>query len=362
VSVELERSAGGARPQATVLEGQPSRLDDLFAEAAADSGTIVRCYAIAGQPLELRFAGPALVPSMARALAHLESEDGRAPALVVNVWDSLSTRTQAPPLPTIDRPVLQGTQIYSEDERFQAAYQPGFDTLTVLDNVRNVAWSWAGAAGAIPYWDHAAPIRRLLHWWLGRRRVVLLHGGAVGLATGGVLLVGRGGSGKSTASLTALLDGLRYAGDDYVAVQLEPEPYVHSLYSSGKLEPHHIKSFPELSRAVWNAERLDEEKAIVYGHELRPEGTIAGFPLRAVLLPKVVDRIQPRVVPTTAGAALAALAPSTLFQLHPPTPDALAIMSALVQRVPAFTLELGSDMRATPRTIAALLAELGVAE
>ena len=70
---------------------------------------------------------------------------------------------------------------------------------------------------------------------------------AVGQAAGGVLLVGAGGSGKSTCALSCLTSDLLYAGDDYVAVELRPEPRVLSLFCSGKLEPDHAALLPASS-------------------------------------------------------------------------------------------------------------------
>jgi hypothetical protein len=57
----------------------------------------------------------------------------------------------------------------------------------------------------------------------------------------------------------------------------------------------------------------------------------------------VTERNTARAVPSTPAAALAALAPSTIFQLHPPDPQAVAQMAELVRGVPIFVLELGAQ-------------------
>jgi hypothetical protein len=75
-----------------------------------------------------------------------------------------------------------------------------------------------------------------------------------------------------------------------------------------------------------------------------------------VLVPHVVAlRPETRVVPTTAAAALAALAPTTILALHPPQPNALREMAALVRAVPCYTLELGSEVDRIPEAITQLL-------
>ena len=328
-------------------------VEALFEAAAERAGRVERSYLVAGNSVTCRFAGEEMLLRVGRAFDHL-----RAPAsgagLTINIWDSESTGGAAPPLLGEQLSTEDGPMYYYERNGVQALNR--WRSLSVLDAESAEAWFWAPTPDAIPSWEAAAPLRAILHWWLGRRGILQLHGGAVGTPDGGVLLVGRGGSGKSTTSLACLAAGLRYAGDDYVAVAPHPQPWVHSLYSSGKLEDHQLARLPEFGGAVGNPEREAGEKAVVYVEEAAPGRAIAGFPLRAILVPRVVAQTPAtRAVPRPAGAALAALAPSTIFQLHPPQPDALAEMAALVGRVPCFTLELGSDLARIPEPIVELL-------
>ena len=189
-----------------------------------------------------------------------------------------------------------------------------------------------------------------------------VHSGAVGLPEGGVLLVGKGGSGKSTSSLISLTSELRYAGDDYTMVSLEPQPTVHSLYSSGKVHADNLSRLPHLVPALSNGTLLNSEKGVVYVNEHFPDRTIAEFPLLAIVLPTITGRAETRTVPTSRAAALAALAPSTVFQLHTAGADALQYMGRLVRKVPAFVLELGTDVNDVPRVLLELLEELRTAK
>ena len=76
-------------------------------------------------------------------------------------------------------------------------------------------------------------------------------------------------------------------------------------------------------------------------------------------MPRITGRPHTRAVPTTHAAALVALAPSTVLQLHTAGSEALQYMARLVREVPAFVLELGSDVSEIPGVILALLDELG---
>jgi hypothetical protein len=210
----------------------------------------------------------------------------------------------------------------------------------------------------MPYWEGGAPLRLLLHWWLSHGPMQLMHGGAVGLPAGGVLLVGRSGSGKSTAAVACLDSALGYAADDYVLARAAPQPYAHSLYNTAKLDADNLHRFPHLRPALRNADKLDTQKGLLFLHEALPERVLRGFPIRAVLLPRFSGQTHTRVRPASAGQALAAAAPTTIFQNRRTGPQILQMNASLVRQVPAYVLETGTDLAQIPAAILALLAEL----
>ncbi|HEX6490686.1 MAG TPA: hypothetical protein VF002_04860 [Gaiellaceae bacterium] len=339
-----------------------SGLAASFAAACDASGALLaEPYRIAGEPVSLRFATAALRDRLTAAFSHLRADPaGEEPALTINLWDSASTGCAPPPHPAVPEGGAQGALYHFSEPPLRGVYQPGFESLSVLDGEARTAWHWVGSAFELAYWDQACPIRQLLFWWLGSRGLLQVHGASVGTASGGVLVVGKGGSGKSTVALSSLGSGLLYAGDDYVAVGLEPAPRIESLYSSGKLEPDHVQTLlPHLLPLLDNADRLASEKAVLYVQEHFPEQTTAGFPLRAVLVPRVAaSRPESRIVEASRAAAFAALAPSTILQLHTADAGAFQTMSRLIERVPCYGLELGSEVGAIPDTIAEFLAGL----
>jgi hypothetical protein len=334
----------------------PDELTSLHADASDAAGLNERDYGLAGASVRVRYSGSALLDRVGPAIAHLERPGVGSPALVVNVWDSTSTGTRRPDFPDVE-PSRDGerARYYAESNGVRASYQPSNGMLSVLDSSRGEAWYWADDAAALPYLDAAEPMRQIFHWWLGDRGVQMLHGSAVGTAEGGVLCTGKNGSGKSTAALASLGSTLRYAGDDYVAVESGRPPLLYSLYNSGKLERHHATRFRDILTKLPSREDVADDKAVVFINDLYPEWVITEFPLRAVVVPRVTERRVARLVPTHPAVALAALAPTTLLQHHPPQPNALAAMSALVQEVPTLALELGSDLRSISEAILGFL-------
>lgn len=334
-----------------------TRLHDDFERAAdAAGGTVGLNLKIAGRPVSIRFAGDAAAEALTPAFAHLEVNGPEAPVLTLFVWDGAKPGF-ASSLPEPDaaaRTTGAGPSYYAEEGDFRALRQPA-DAFSVLTAAGDRGWFWTPDAERLPYWDYTAPFRHLLSWWLDGCGLCQVHAGAVGTEDGGVLLVGAGGSGKSTTALASLVDErLGYAGDDYVAVDGGDPCAVYSLYCSGKVHRDDLHRLPHIEPALADGVRPDE-KAVFYVERAFPGRATEGFPLRAILVPRVADRRAARFRPIPQAAALAALAPSTIFQLHPPAGKALAYMGELVRKVPTFVLELGSDVETIPAELVRLL-------
>jgi hypothetical protein len=374
VSASVRATSGADR----ILDG----IERSFGAASDGVELAATDVRIAGLAVRLRSPDPTLLSRLARAFAHLAEPAPSTPDLTVDLWDSVTTGAPPPPTPDIGSETAPGAFFHFEEGSLRVAHQLGAHgerdgrTLSgeeaptpassAFDSERNRAWYWVEDAGRIPYWDESAPLRYILDWWLRDNGVHLVHAGAVGTPHGGAILVGKGGSGKSTSTLAALRSELDFAGDDYVGVSLEPSPWVHSLFSTGKLVPEHAERLPFLAPVLTvdpsrnlKPNALGPAKAVVYANEHWPERVTAGFPLRAILVPRVTpERSEARIVPISRSMALAALAPSTVLQMHVDGRDSLERMRHLAQSAPCFVLEAGSDIPSIPSSIAALLAEL----
>lgn len=330
-------------------------------QAAVDQagGTIDRSYAIAGHPIRLRFAGESLIPFITSALEHLRTENCAEPALQICIWDSTSTNSSMVASPwTKDAFAQHGIIPEYNTERICTIFQPGENTLNMLDLEENSAIYWRKNIHNIPYYTVGAPLRSLFHWWMHHNSRQLLHAAAVGTPEGGVLIVGKGGSGKSTTALSCLQSGLVYAGDDYTLLSLDPEPYVHSLYSTAKLNVGHIDHLPFLVPLIYNKQPSEEDKYVLLLNQHCPEKVSKGFPIKAILVPTVTGKPETRLRATTAMHALTALAPSTIFQMAGNRSESFENISRLVKKVPAYVLECGTDIPRIPRVISDLLKQL----
>lgn len=325
-------------------------------------------YNIGGYPVRVQFADLALLPYFSRSIRHLQTNSIEPPRLTIYVWDNACTQSELPLLLSSYISLLsshylqysdsRGELIHASRDRLHIAFYPYPNRLSVLDRQTNTAYYWIEDASQLPYHEVGASFRVILHWWMSQQQAQFVHAGAVGTGDGGVLIAGKGGSGKSTTTLACLDSELCYASDDYSLVSLTPEPTVYSLYNTAKLTEHAIQAFPQLARSCFNLERLATEKATLFVQESYPDKVISQFPLRAILIPQVTGRTETTYHPITPGKALLSLSISTLFQLPGANQAALELMSTLVRQTPCYSLNLGTQLNKIPGVISKILEAL----
>ena len=345
---------------------------DAFLEAEQHAGgSIDYDYRIGGSILRLRFAGESLVSRIARAFAHLAIPSASTPDLVVCLWDSASTGRRLPLLVSslirllkmtwLDDRGMRGEIFDYNSNRIRAAlHGHDQDMLSLLDLKENLGVYWVADSPGIPWYETGAPLRTLLYWWFSHRGQQIVHGGAIGTDAGGLLLGGKGSSGKSTTALASLDSPLLYAGDDYALVATEPQPFVHSLYNTAKVKGEaDLKRFSWMASRICNAGRIgpDAEKPMLFLHEHRPEKIVSGFPLKAVVLPRFIPGNEKcKVIPVAPESAFKAIAQSSITQLTGAGSEALRAMSQLVHQVPCYLVGLGRDLSDIPKVMLELLA------
>lgn len=351
LTVPLERRPNFASGKPADPAGFFSSVLHAFQKASAGQ-LIEHRYRIGGKAVFMRFAGPAIAGLFHPAIEHLSDEALADPDLTIHIFDDRSTGTRMPPAPWApechgQRGLIEG---YNND-RFFTTYEIGIDILQVFDAERNAAIYWVRDYEWIPYWENSFPMRSILHWRFQNEPMQAIHAGAVGTSSGGVLIAGKSGSGKSTTTLACLTSDLLFAGDDYVLADVTAKPYVHSLYSTAKLVPDNCDRFPQLRPLVSNPDKLDEQKALIYLREDFPQSVVRGFPLRAILLPRVTGLRNTGLVKAGAMDAYRAIAPTTLLHLTRATEEAARKISILSRSLPVYWLDAGTELAQIPRVI-----------
>jgi hypothetical protein len=329
-------------------------------------GAMERYYRIGEQVFQLRFAGEGLIPQISPAIEHLETEEVASPGLRIHVFDSVSTGLEMPsPLEHyLNQLRWYHTNYLSSrfevkefcNERFLTVFHWGPHILSILDRQENLACYWIEDAALVPFYERSLPLRPILNGWFTGQGYQFIHGAAVGYPQGGVILTGKSGAGKSTTSLACLDSDLKYASDDYCLVKAGPTPTIYSVYNVAKLKGRgDMDRFPKLAPLISNPDRLDTEWGMLFINEHYPGKMLTGFPLKAILIPKVSGKRETSLIPISPRETFAAMAPTTVLQLPGSGSAAMKSMSELAQRIPCYRLVLGTEIEAIPSVISDLL-------
>lgn len=334
--------------------------NELFA-ACQTRESVKRHFSFGPHAVTLCFQGSVtLCAFFTKAIAHLEQ--GAVPAaLTVWVLDRASSGIMLPP-PVWNWNEMDGygTIASFPAERYYANFQQASNTFTLLDKHTSQAVMWINDVNALPEWERSFPLRSLLYEWLRESTDLFLHAGAVGTDAGGVLLTGRGGSGKSTSTLACLSSDLKYLGDDFVMVNTDSLD-AYSLYNVAKLEWDQLFRFPTLEPLVYNTSVRPHEKAQLFIWDHYPDKLSQSIPLKAILMPRFTGLTDTTVEPATEAEVLRALAPSTLALLRA-SPVYLTKIRLLIQQLPCYWLLTGTALGQIPQTIQKLLTEIQTTE
>lgn len=319
-------------------------LADRFGRRIETEGLIEHRFLVAEQPVTFRFAGGRLVEDLTASFAHLPTHDDSG-GLTVNCWVA-DPDDELPPLPQEAFPETSlARRVDPADASLRTHYDWEGRTILVHDLDTATAWRCCADPDLIPWWERAAPLRMSLAWHLDQNGSSFLHGAAVTRAEDAALIVGPGGSGKSTTALSCLLAGFGYLGDDYCVSSADGER-VHSVYGSAKLAPvglDAVEGFETLRADADDMIGTHGEKLVVWPNRVLADRMVASARIRAVVAPTVGTTTDSHLEPISPGVALAALAPSTILQLPGIGSLSLEHMAALTTAVPCWGLTLGSD-------------------
>jgi len=227
--------------------------------------------------------------------------------------------------------------------------------LRMVDNARAVGINWIKDLRNVPYPELGAPLRPLFHDWFWRRGLIPVHGGAVGLAEGGVLLVGAGGAGKSNSAMACVNSTLKYLSDDFCLLSRDPEWTAHSLYGTGKLRDADFARLPQHRPMIGTDARASEEKTLLFIGEHSPAALIRRFPLRAIVAPRVCGGEACRLVPANGAQLQRALAISTMQMSWATARATFEAVASLIRTLPCHELQLGARMDAVPHLLRGLI-------
>ena len=278
---------------------------------------------------------------LTRSLKHLAISPCEHPDFSIRIWDSSGCKKN---LPQLDWNLINqnGYRGYSHPP-FYFHYFESIQTLSAINTEKNTAYFMARDSSSLPWWVSASPLQVIFHVFLKERGFQLTHTGAVGDDKKAVLLCGKGGSGKSTTTLSCLASGLRYLGEDYCILDVRQKE-VYSIYQSAKWEMKTRKIFPDYENFIQNKDAAKNEKALVYYDNIFPLQIKINLPIMALVSLSVGAEHFPVLKKTDQKTALKNLMMSTLVQLPFSEPKTIKNLHLLVKSLPSYHLTLGSDL------------------
>jgi hypothetical protein len=339
-------------------------------EAAARAFDTARCtggqatldavYLLADRRVRFRLVGSELAATVSRPFRHLRDDTASTtpPDLCVDLWDEEATGVAAPALekPTdLTVTTLDGAEVVVCDVRL-LTYRFS-QTRAWFDRSARRVLGAVISARRLSLQECSKPVHVLLGLWLFDSGVQPVHGALVATERGGVLLLGASGAGKSTCAALCVSAGLTYLGDDFVALSEDRDGSFtgHALFGTGRVVPEQMHRFPEALSHTIPGRPPAEPKALVLWSQAYPQRVAASVALRAVALPRVGAEEHTVCTRTSKAEALRAFVSGSLFTMLP-GPDRRTVerLARLIDRVPAYRLDLGRDFPAIPHRIAQL--------
>ena len=354
-------SAGEDRGTSNLAWAEPTArlFEDLrrgFDAAMTERADSVRenFLAVAGSPVHLRVIGRDLADHLLKPWRHLIIPQPTAPSpvLSIDVWDENATqiRCQVRDPAASSRMKLAS----SPDGRFRA--QQSSHTLSCLDQeggrlISSVVWD-----DRVPSHEWSRPLIVPLIYWSEAQGVGMVHAGLVSLFGSGILLPGMSGAGKSTAALGCAVGGHGFLGDDLVGVQcLRNGEYLgHSLHASISIAAHHLDRFPVAARYAIPLSSPGSGKLLVAMWEAYPHLLQRSVRIQAVAIPRVSGQRVSRLRPAAKRDALIALGVGSLLLIPGNDGHRLKRLSEMIEQLPCYWLELGSDIESIARCAEAI--------
>jgi HPr serine kinase-like protein len=320
-------------------------LQESFEKARQrfSSGSASQFYRFARHLVRAEVFPNQLARAVLPAFGHLRTcAAASAPVeLIVSLWKGASAEVSA---------VQFGDYCVSADARVVG--HRSADWLAMYDRAQRHLIAFVPSAVRLSFLARARPLKELLLLWYADDGYQPIHASMIATSAGdGVLISGATGSGKSTTALACVRAGFRFIADDCVALGKVGKDLVgFSIYSSCL-----VRSELFDDRRIPAAEPSDDVKGrvLLYASEAFPAQTCSEAPVRALLIPNIVDTAGTAVRPLPKREALRALFPSALMvdPAGASRVDAFVALADLLESTPCYRLDLGRDLARAPRAI-----------
>ncbi|MDR1742526.1 MAG: hypothetical protein LBR48_01740 [Dysgonamonadaceae bacterium] len=144
---------------------------------------------------------------------------------------------------------------------------------------------------------------------------MLIHAAAVGIDNKGVLIAAKGGGGKSTLAVSAMLSGFQYVSDDY-SIIAKNGAYLtaYPIYSTININPAMYPQMPGLqAKYLWNSWYNEEKHSVeISAHH---GSFVPELDIKAIVYPQIAAIEKPYIEAINRDKVVVQVAYSTASQM-----------------------------------------------
>lgn len=336
------------------------KLESTFAKACEKLNVQEElCLDIANNSIHIKTAGIALQSFTCRAVMHLPQITASNDGLEILVWDEFESGINLPEPPN-ELFVHPNGKRYSQNTfgNYSIIHYENNTIFHLYDLVADRAIVCLKNIHKLPNYFLAAPFFEVFKLWSKKVGLHILHAGCIANSSHSILIVGKGGMGKSTTSIQSLIGGLNYLSDDYILVKLGENPMAYSLFCSGKLHANHLENFPTISKIAFNKNKEIYDKPLMFLNEVYEDQILLKSPIKGIVAPQLNAKEESSFESLSSFETLKALAPSTILQLRLGTNDDLKIMADFTKSTSCYKLSLGTNLTGITPIVSKLLKSL----
>lgn len=315
-----------------------------YLAAAKKSGTEKVILSIANHSSTFFFAGSAIKNCVFPSLSGLISDSStHLSTFKVYLWDTTSGENfLSENLKAILSKQTKRISTFDRQSHY-IQYDPQGGILSYVNTTEREAFYFISNIENIPDYEIASPLLMIMNWFCRCNGLLLVHAAGIAYQNTGVLIVGRGGSGKSTTALLSFLNGFDLVGDDYVALSKEQGRWIaHQVYCGSKLMPASLKKLPELLSHIANTTNQTQEKRIIMLNAFK-RGLVRSFPIDLILHPKLAFASDSFFETLSMITLMTAFAGSTMLQIPGNDAALLQELGKLCRELPAYFMHLSED-------------------
>ncbi len=314
---------------------------------------VIAYYAFAGFNVRMRCIGTKMAVLHDKIFTHLKTEE--IPPLndldlTIDIWDESETGVPNPFDSIPEKSAELRSVTSSADSRIVATQDS--ETSLFLDRKEKRIIASFLSSGKMNHYDLSKPFNKLLALWYRDMNIEIIHASMISKKGIGILFLGKGGSGKTTSALSCLNAGFNYLGDDHVGLSLKDNSFTgHSLYASALIYANHLRRFPQLQKFEIKNNSQEDEKSVIYFSNGYLNRIDRYAEVSVLLLPVVGNSKHTNFRKAGKSEALLALAPSSLRLQISPNRKGFELLARLVDRIPAYRVELGSNLDEIPECV-----------